>query len=1093
MNIVIVSESSSKAASRCAKLLDSYAVRIGSRTWATPITEEALSELRRALAVGASRNTAVACYRNDGRASMKLLWIVGSHSHFGQHGAVPVKTMKISAPEELPGWIRTASLSGQAAGFAHDFGKYSEKFQLKLRGKAEPADGVRHEWISIKLFQLMRECGQEDLKSCWREAWSKLKERVGKNVFGSREISNNDRSAVYGALEAVDFLIACHHGLLDDPYHPTPSQSGDHFRIIKNYWDRDPRIFKPFDCSLPESACRKLKSILDRLLEQEKKIDFNTTGIDPSLYWRSVLIYARAALIFADHCVSAQKIASGAEQASGELVKDDKWRTGVAYANTCKVSGGGVVPNQTLEWHLDRVSGLAADTVWRMARLSSREDVSLPGLEPYAMERIRNTPPSSDPRYAWQDKAAAKLEEVADKSGTAPVLVFDLAGTGCGKTRMNVRSACVLAKSTAPRVTVALNLRTLTLQTGAAIEKQMGLDANDLATVIGDSATTLLFKKIRQLQDGGESEEPEKLFDAEGGTWSLPEWLDGFFAESREKKIIGAPLLVSTIDFIVAAGEPATQGHHVKALLRLMSSDLILDEIDSYEPDALVAVLRLVQLSAFFGRNVICSSATLPKSVASATEAAFGSGVRMRRALDVGQHAGLAYSKVYIDNLVEPEAFYLGDVPEQDDGKYGCHLEAMIAAMAKLKPIRVAAPAYLNEQNPASWLDAVADAVRKLHNNNHIVDPKTKTKISFGLVRVANISHAVRTADYLSEKMPEARVACYHANDWLIARFNKERRLDFLLSRQHGDGHIFRDSEIRALIDEAHAQGVEDLRFIVVATPVEETGRDHDFDWAVIDASSAQSIVQTAGRVNRHRSLEISSPNIMIPNFNFRHCCNCVNDKTKCNQAFVWPGFESFSDSLRGEHDLSKILPWKHDKSDLWLPIDATLRLASCVDSADESTKPSPSLAANDEKAVKKELDKYFSYAGKHTFTFSPVPATLMARKIYEQTPLRCRKGTEDVFRLDFGGADGTLSVIKRLEFPRTNPRGEWVEKEPCVVPDKPRSNAWLSLTPLEMRCLCQEMGLSEDQGMIARLRIYGDGHENVSWKFDRDFGICRQ
>ena len=29
MNIVIVSESSSKAASRCAKLLDSYAVRIG--------------------------------------------------------------------------------------------------------------------------------------------------------------------------------------------------------------------------------------------------------------------------------------------------------------------------------------------------------------------------------------------------------------------------------------------------------------------------------------------------------------------------------------------------------------------------------------------------------------------------------------------------------------------------------------------------------------------------------------------------------------------------------------------------------------------------------------------------------------------------------------------------------------------------------------------------------------------------------------------------------------------------------------------------------------------------------------------------------
>lgn len=46
------------------------------------------------------------------------------------------------------------------------------------------------------------------------------------------------------------------------------------------------------------------------------------------------------------------------------------------------------------------------------------------------------------------------------------------------------------------------------------------------------------------------------------------------------------------------------------------------------------------------------------------------------------------------------------------------------------------------------------------------------------------------------------------------------------------------------------------MPFIVVATPLEEAGRDHDFDWAVIDPSSAQSIVQTSGRVNRHRLVE---------------------------------------------------------------------------------------------------------------------------------------------------------------------------------------------------------------------------------------------
>ena len=53
-----------------------------------------------------------------------------------------------------------------------------------------------------------------------------------------------------------------------------------------------------------------------------------------------------------------------------------------------------------------------------------------------------------------------------------------------------------------------------------------------------------------------------------------------------------------------------------------MSADLVLDEIDSYDPESLVAVLRLVQWCAFFGRNVICSSATLSRPVAQAVEAA---------------------------------------------------------------------------------------------------------------------------------------------------------------------------------------------------------------------------------------------------------------------------------------------------------------------------------------------------------------------------------------------------------------------------------------------------------------------------------------
>ena len=1075
------------AASRCAKVLDSYATRIGSKTWASAMAEESLSELRCAIASTASMNKSVSCCRNDGRSSMNLLWLDGSRSSFDPDGAAPLNLQSARKPLEVPDWIRVASLVAQAAGLAHDFGKYSEKFQLKLRGKAEPADGVRHEWISTKLFQSLRASEELDLPENWFKSWESLRRHIKESSFGGRVIANGG-SAPATALETVDFVIASHHGLLDDPFSPI-SLNGS-CRLFKKNWQSDPRLFAAYKSQFPEHACRKLKSVLERLDALEQRQAAGTS--DPSLYCRAVLTYARTALILADHCVSAIKAHSYTEIPAAAGCKKPKSVTRAAYANTCLGAEGSMVLNQGLEWHLERVSDLAADTVWRMARLATNADTSLPGLEPFAIEKIRNCLPSADPRFSWQDKAAVKLGQVAAKSGGAPVLVFDLAGTGCGKTRMNMRAACILAKQASPRITVALNLRTLTLQTGKALQEQLGQDSNDMATVIGDGATALLFRKMRELDDGAESEEPERKYDAEGGIWPLPGWIDEFFTEGREKKIIGAPLLVSTIDFIIAAGEPASQGHHVKALLRLMSSDLIIDEIDSYASGALVAVLRLIQLSAFFGRNVICSSATLPKCIASAAEAAFASGVRMRMALGEGHSscgsANPAYAKAYIDNLTPPEAFFIGSIPATDDGSYAKHLDRMISAIAGSVPLRIAAPAIVNTPSTECWLKAVADAAMKLHRDNNVADPKTRIRVSFGLVRVANISHAGTTADFLAKALPGSRVACYHANDWLIERFNKEKRLDYLLSRQHGDGHIFNDPEIRAMIDEAAGQGENDLPFIVVATPVEETGRDHDFDWAVIDASSAQSIVQAAGRVNRHRSMKISSPNIMIPNFNFRHCANCGTGKPR-KEAFIWPGFEKRGDSLHGEHDLLKLLPWRQGQEGSFLPIDASLRFAGGNSAKSGETK---SLAANDENAVACELGKYFSFSGNSCFTALPVPAKLMAVRVYYETPLRCRNGAEDLLRIFFEDPYGASPVVKRLMPVKGYPQWRWSNPGLLVTPEVPRKNTWLSLTPQEMRDLCCEAGLPEEQGLAARLTTYGKQDPVLAWMVDRDFGIFR-
>ena len=51
-------------------------------------------------------------------------------------------------------------------------------------------------------------------------------------------------------------------------------------------------------------------------------------------------------------------------------------------------------------------------------------------------------------------------------------------------------------------------------------------------------------------------------------------------------------------------------------LLRLMSSDLVIDEIDDFDKKDLIAISRLVHLAGMMGRSVAISSATIPPDLA---------------------------------------------------------------------------------------------------------------------------------------------------------------------------------------------------------------------------------------------------------------------------------------------------------------------------------------------------------------------------------------------------------------------------------------------------------------------------------------------
>lgn len=1071
MHVIFISACQKRAIRRSRAILDSYALRAGDRCWMSPMTVEGLEEVRAALARSATRQTAVACYRNDGRRRMKLLWIVGSRGRFGPEGHFPVGRRRVAEPLGAPGWVRRAGLAARLAGLLHDLGKYSRKFQDKLRGKVDVADAVRHEWTSLRLWQAERSGAD------WEAAWKGIVPTPPAVFIGEREIRNASAYGLASAPECVDALVATHHGLFSSEL---PCLEGRLVRSPLPDPSRDP-LFIPW--SEPDPA------FWERARRLHARLDFVTEGMAGKAwipYWRAVFVYARAALVFADHTVSALECAPGGDAAS-------------AFANTC-ASPDGRRLNQPLADHLLRVSERAADVVWRIAGLAERPDASLCGLQPCSLEAVL-CPAAPGSRFAWQNTAAEALSEAREAYPESGVLVFNMAGTGSGKTRMNVRAACALSRCPAPRISIALNLRSLTLQTGRALERQLGLSDGDLATVIGDAVTRKLFEASGAdggawSDEDGNPAEPEAL--TSGGVWPLPAWLESFFPKAQERRILGAPLLVSTIDYLIAAGEPHRQGHHVKALLRMMSADIVIDEVDGYDPAPLAAVLRLVQLGGLFGRNVVCSTATLSRPVARAVEAAYASGAEMARSLRRGgkNDSGAEpeggkpplYVLAFLDDALPPLVKPMPAVPETERSGalldlYDARVADQLEAVGRAPVYRLAELLPLAEQTPKAWMEAVIAGARNLHARHALTDARSGVAYSFGLVRVANIRTAVDTARRLAGALPHARVACYHANDWRIARFHKERRLDFLLSRAGGDGHILSDPEIRSLLDEAAREGRSDVPFIVVATPVEEVGRDHDFDWAVIDISSAQSLVQTAGRVNRHRLRPCGdAPNIAVPQFNWRHCYNqykCKDDQPK--PAFCWPGYEGGDVKDRYLiHDLAQILPWREGR----FAVTAAVRLGDDC-----------RLAKRDDRAIAKRLFRSFGPENNEeppVFIADGTASKLLAQGIYDKTPLRDRAGRPEMWRL--GRDPESLEDIHETfvyQGERRGAGGQWVERdERSFRVAEAMPNAWLWLDGEAMRAQCEAVGVDAERALAAELVAYDDKR---LWEYDRGFGIARR
>ena len=875
------------------------------------------------------------------------------------------------------------SILAKASGLAHDMGKATPMFQDKL-AKSEPIkDVIRHEWVSAAVLNRKR----------------RGLEKKALFTFSSGDFKNPVDFPITSASRAVQFIVATHHKMLGNQ-----GDQGLYGKLNNSahvaYDDNGHQIHVDPERLMPVKPIDTIYKMLDNVISYEKRLT-DLAATDDPLYWRAVSILARAAMIMADHVVSSQPYLHVQRDHSSTL-----------HANTLNNA-----LNQPLDWHMAHVGATAGKYGENILKTDELNGLSLSTINTILTPSVRG-------KYAWQDQATLDLLSFRAESEQA-VLVFNTAETGSGKTIMNAKAACALAANKQPvRFANVLNLKTLTLQTGDSMKRDLNMANNELSCIIADKTTRALHESRASNDElAPEDEAFESGFTmADDVNHLIPEWMAPFASgKPYFHAVVGAPVLVSTIDFIIAAGDPSRQGHHVAAMLRLINSDLILDEVDSYDPPAMVAVMRLITLSGLFGRNVICSTATLPVILAKEINQAYRLGINMREAL-TGKPC--SHAVAFIDNILEPQvAPYTG----KDD------FEALylnrIEQLKRQPPKKEKRFFFVDIQHKKDWSTVIADAALTLHRDNHI-NYKGK-RISFGLVRMANINPSVATAKDLCRLLPNAFVCGYHSQDFLIQRHQKEKILDSVLNRK---GHGINGSPyIDELIEHSPH---DDILFIVVATPVEEVGRDHDFDWGVIEPSSLRAIIQAAGRINRHRQDNVTKPNIGLLRFNYKHL------SFPSKSCFNRPGFEE-EDSPYESHDLRELINAIDGDvvSPAWLFGD---HLFSKADNA------------SIEKQLKKAQGLFYPDSKKFETTFA-------GKRIYTDYCLR-EKHQNVLIRYQESSFLVCLNQGKHDE--------KWVARD--IQQETLPDNAWLTWSYDGLINLCLEQGIRPEVGMQVSLPVYG-------------------
>lgn len=922
MNVLLVSQCSKRALTETRRILDQFAERRGDRTWQTAITQEGLDTLRRLLRKTARKNTAVACHWIRSRNHSELMWVVGDASQFNAQGAVPTNMTRrdVLRSKDENDWhtAEDIRLLAQLAALLHDLGKASVAFQRRLRTDVAETNLYRHEWVSLRLFLAF--VGHDDDTAWLRRLAAPTRNDDASWLDPVRYIRDGldiDSHPPFKGLPplatAIAWLVVTHHRLPVLPVQNattgqqewlgkrSPSFNAAHLpslldavghdwneikqpaspEQISPYWHFENADAMPMQ--QPKWRARAAK-IATRLLALSSTPG---TGDWPDNPY--VMHLARLSLMLADHRYSSLP------PDSAERVRGDG--EGSLYANTH--SDGKL--KQPLDEHLLGVARMAGSVVHGLLDFEHH----LPRLARHRGLRKR----SADARFRWQDKAADAALSMCNEATDHGAFIVNMASTGCGKTLANARILYALADpQLGMRATFALGLRTLTLQTGRSYRKALNLGEDELAIRVGGVASRELFEHFEKLAEASGSASTQQLIDEDShvfydGQQADHPLLSQAMRDDRIRSLLSAPLLVCTIDHLIPATESQRAGRQIAPMLRLMSSDLVLDELDDFDLADLPALTRLVHWAGLLGSRVLLSSATLPPALVEGMFHAYRAGRRhyqRNRGTDGRCGRTVEIACLWTDEFGVHRASCSDAMifAREHEHFIRQRVQALTRSIDKegprrrgeLIPLRIAATQ--KDAIYRAFSAEVRTAISSAHDRHAETCPHSGKRVSFGLVRMANIEPLFEVAaELIRLGAPEdhrIHLCVYHARFPLLLRSAIEHRLDTVLDRREEQA-VFDSPDIRRAID---ATTERNHLFVVLASPVSEVGRDHDYDWAVVEPSSMRSLIQLAGRVQRHRGRRCTSPNVLIFDTNLRHFTAGNGRDGHPAAAFIRPGFE---------------------------------------------------------------------------------------------------------------------------------------------------------------------------------------------------------